>query len=364
MIYFKFDFKKKKDRWLFVLFVGAICAFFGLAISGTLKVSTYNYFCVVCHEMNPEYQTWKVSSHSSLNCSVCHQDSGIKNLWNYEKILVKRIEKHFTGKFTPPIAMASPIPQKRCLNCHTTHRKTTPRGDIIIPHERHEAKNITCTECHSGVAHGNISDRGLTEDKAYLAWTPAMARNEMGARNTGISMQECMECHQSLEVKTTCEDCHGVIKKPTTHFAEDFLKTHGKSARKDLEKCDACHSYSSSFVTIEAVDSIAQYARENNFCADCHIKRPIGHSVDWRNSHGKTIGKMDNRDGCLVCHDDNRQTKAFRSTESSCNSCHGNKHTDYWRYNHEGRSSKMEFSQECLRCHPAQICGKCHYTSL
>lgn len=365
MFYIKFNLKNRKDRWLFVLFSTAAAIFLGLLTSGSLKMTTYPYFCTVCHEMNPEYQTWSVSSHASISCGACHGESGIKGLINYEKQLVNRIQKHFVGNYYLPITMKQTIPQDRCLKCHTTHRKATPRGDIIIPHDKHRARNIVCAECHSGVAHGKIADRGLTEDTSFDSWNPVMAKNEMGSRNTGISMQECLECHQGLGVKTTCEDCHGVIRKPNSHAKLEFASGHGKLAQHSLKECNTCHSYSKSYVSIELsenLDPVGIYARENNFCTECHLKRPAGHTPDWRNIHGKSIKEMKNRASCLVCHDENTRSKASRAAQPSCNSCHGNNHSDLWRSTHPGRVKKLEFNRECFKCHPTVLCGKCHYT--
>lgn len=366
MFYIKFDLKNKKDRWLLVLFSTAAAIFLGLLTSGTLKMTTYPYFCTVCHEMNPEYQTWSVSSHSSISCGACHVESGIKGLVNYEKNLLNNLKKHFNGKYYPPITLKAPIPQERCLKCHTTYRKVTPRGDIIIPHDKHRARNIACNECHRGVAHGNIANRGLTEDKFFEAWNPVMAKNEMGAKNTGLPMQGCLECHQSLGVKTTCEDCHGVIKKPVSHVQPDFAAGHGKKARDSLKECNTCHSFSKTYVSndaSESLDPVGNYARENNFCTSCHLKKPAGHTPNWRSIHGQTIKKIENRASCIVCHDENTRNKSSRAAQPSCNSCHSNKHSDSWRVTHTNRVSKLEFSQGCFQCHPSTLCGKCHDTS-
>lgn len=358
---FRFDLKRKKDRLSFALLLILISMFAAISFSGSLNFTSYPVFCSLCHEMKPEYQTWAASSHSSISCNACHMDKGANGLINYEKTLASRFQKHFKGDYYRPIELKKQVTPERCLSCHNITRKVSAHGDILIPHEKHLRRKISCLECHSGVAHGKIADRGLTEDKDYSFWTPAMAKDEMTRINTGLAMQECLDCHESMEVKATCEDCHGAIKKPPSHFTTRFQRTHGKEARKDIKYCNMCHSYSKSFISVDAVDTTAEYARENNFCFNCHMKKPPGHGPDWRNLHGKSIGSMANRNGCLACHDENRLSKAFRSTESDCNKCHYEKHNPNWLSNHQGRIKKGSFNPECLSCHPSTKCGSCHY---
>src|SRR3989304_10546407 len=39
--------------------------------------------CIVCHSENPEYQTWKRSSHANVNCRSCHTPPGVTILIYY-----------------------------------------------------------------------------------------------------------------------------------------------------------------------------------------------------------------------------------------------------------------------------------------
>ncbi len=54
-----------------------LALFFSVGVFG-LEATSSSKFCSSCHEMKPEYYTWKASSHSEVDCVNCHTEPGIK----------------------------------------------------------------------------------------------------------------------------------------------------------------------------------------------------------------------------------------------------------------------------------------------
>lgn len=120
--------------------------------------------CVNCHIMQPEYDSWKASSHhTAAVCVDCHLPEAF-----IPKYLVKAEngwrhgEKFTTQDFVEPIVAqekAREVLQENCLRCH---------GDLVheivsvSPETREE---LPCIHCHFGVGHGERAGLGgpLTE---------------------------------------------------------------------------------------------------------------------------------------------------------------------------------------------------------
>lgn len=55
-----------------------IVLFFSLSAVG-VETTSSSKFCSTCHEMKPEYYTWKASTHSEVECKNCYIGSGVKD---------------------------------------------------------------------------------------------------------------------------------------------------------------------------------------------------------------------------------------------------------------------------------------------
>jgi len=140
-----------KWRWLKRLIL--LVCLLSLGVIGITQAPSASFVCQACHEMKPEIATWQVSSHSKIACIKCHPGIHVEHLFQ----LI-----HFTKKYYLPIQVKEPVPESICINCHSGNRVITPKGDLIVPHQKHEQEGITCTECHIGVAHGGIAERQET----------------------------------------------------------------------------------------------------------------------------------------------------------------------------------------------------------
>ncbi|ADG81982.1 NapC/NirT family cytochrome c [Thermincola potens] len=317
----KLDLSKTEDRLKLFILVAAVCTFMLIAVAGAIRVTMEPSFCGKCHVMRPEYVTWEASSHVQVACTDCHIKPGLGNLIIHKIAALKELALYFTNTYDRPIKMSHKLPDEVCTQCHSTFREYTPSGDLIIPHERHAGKGVKCVECHSGVAHGNIVRRGLTKDGNYAAWTTAVGKQQMAKDFTEPKMNVCMDCHSKRRVTNACEACHTSITMPPDHKVKGFGVTHGKLAKKDISYCNKCHSYAVAGNEIPGVSKVAEYARGNSFCYNCHMKRPDGHTEDWRVIHKRSA--KNNVDGCLVCHNNTPPRKEDLATPTYCQQCHG-----------------------------------------
>lgn len=351
----------------------------GLALSiGALELTNTPQFCQSCHEMRPEYVTWKASSHSQLGCVDCHVEPGVGNLLQHKVKSFKQLYLHFSGKINPPIEVAQPIKDEVCERCHTAKRVATPSGDLIIPHEVHKENKVPCVKCHSAVAHANIgsAENGFTANGNWDKWIEPVGRAYMKADFLKFSMEECLNCHKQEDAgpkPNDCKACHNKLVKPETHNDPIFRTKHGLLAEQDTTQCNKCHRITISSkeprVPVNAV--VVSYARKNTFCADCHSNSkapPASHIVSWKRTHA--LPATNDRIGCLVCHDEGKPTRGSSATKTYCYQCHEtNIHFNVIVLGQHTKGTPVNGSVEptqypCLNCHAGSNCLRCHYIPL
>lgn len=342
-----------------------------LSTGAALKVTSTPQFCSSCHEMAPEYATWEVTSHAKIACVTCHIEPGAGNFVKHKMGSLVQLYEHFTGKIPQPIVMPHPIKNEVCEECHSTVRKVTASGDIIIPHDKHLKQGIACVACHAGVAHGFVAERGLTPKQDYATWTTAKAEKHTTFDNTRLGMEVCLNCHdqvnqgkkpwlenegqgqtekqrlqeqqdlQKLAATATgklpepgqtaaqasagglhppmkCDACHSAIKTPDSHHDSSWGTTHGITARQDVRYCASCHSRQKERVLLTANTDVKDYARSNSFCVDCHAKRPAGHlegKKEWLPAHSSVVREKSPAN-CLTCHDVQQPTQKSAALQS------------------------------------------------
>lgn len=357
-----------------------LALFLILGYSG-LEASSSSKFCSSCHEMTPEYYTWKASSHAEVDCVNCHITPGAKNLVQAKENGVVQLFQKVTNTYTAPIQMPKDIPNSACEKCHNMKtRQVTPSGDLIIPHDKHLAKNIQCVECHNGVAHGKISERNVTFKSDYSKWDDELGKSMMSdVTFTEPKMETCMECHKARDVSTACKTCHTSGMKPASHNDPTFKTgNHGKLAEKDIQECNKCHQYMSDdpikgmeetsatqqFLNSGNTDTkpsitAQEYAKENTFCKKCHTTKPPSHDSSWSNQHG-AIAQQDVQK-CLTCHDYN--FNGFNKiTNITCSSCHPAMHEgkNYQEHHPIDLTGIKSPTKLCYTCHNQSKCEACH----
>jgi len=330
--------------------------------------------------MKPEFYTLKASSHSQVACVSCHVEPGTVKKVEYKLFNIKEWIATLTGNYGIVITTTTPIPDATCIQCHDmTTRKVTPSGDLIIPHDKHIQAGVSCTLCHTGVAHGNIAEKQVTFRSDYAKWDDTIGKSIMSdVKNIRPDMDVCMNCHKLRKAPLNCSACHTGSMVPSNHKEEAFKTgAHGTLAAKDIKACDDCHSYmskdpvevsaGSSSAFQKFVDkgsgkpttiSASDYAKTNTFCKDCHGKRPPSHDVNFAQGHGALATQ--NKDLCFTCHE-NKVMGASPVTKVACGSCHPSTHyKNDWEPKHPiALPPNPKITELCYTCH-SQSCTKCH----
>jgi len=301
------------------LFIVVMFAFTVLVDEGTKSPIFCGKFC---HEMAPEYYTFKNSAHSSFDCVECHAQTSDQGYIEYRLVLMKFLVNHFSGAYTNPIKLGHTIPDEACQKCHSTKRQFSPSGDLLVPHDKHLAKGIPCIKCHAGVTHGLIAERGMANKDSYDKWDAALAEKNIKPFYSRPKMQTCLDCHTERKVTTDCKACHKVITLPFSHSNPVWKTTHGKTAKTSSKRCADCHASSDQapFKFNNVGDVSAEFAQYTNFCYSCHQKRPAGHTADWMKLH-RTEAKVKGTKNCSTCHSLNKPS-SNNFTETYCNKCH------------------------------------------
>jgi nitrate/TMAO reductase-like tetraheme cytochrome c subunit len=344
-----------------------------------LETTSSSQFCASCHEMKPEYYTWKASSHSEVDCVNCHTGSTKEEYAKAKANGLVQVFKKATQTYTAPIRMPNQIKDESCEKCHNIFtREVTPTGDLIIPHDKHKKEGIKCAQCHQGVAHGKIADRKMTYQTDYGKWDDMLGRAVMTEpKYIKPDMDTCMECHELRNGPLECSACHNTGMIPDSHKREEFkLQSHGSHAQKDLEGCNKCHEYMSSeeITGFEPIPSVSQflkieknkkqksefdYAKDNTFCIECHSKRPATHSTSFNTEHGKLA--KHNQKKCLACHE-YQQSSNGPSNIVTCSSCHPSSHQNSaFRTKHPiPLAPGQKIQESCYQCHTETTCRNCH----
>lgn len=351
----------------------ALLAVFGILIlvvlisSVTFAAMGTPVFCQSCHEMRPEYVTWKAGDHSKIACVNCHTQRSdpkyaVKAFFNEAFV-------HFTKQVNMPIEVKEPVNDSVCERCHSPNRVVTPSGDIKIPHDVHKNNGVPCAKCHSAIMHAGVLEGGFTARKPLDDWTEPVGNAYVRQGDLKFNMKDCLNCHNEVEgapTYTQCTSCHRKLVKPESHQDGKFLTQHGIEAFQDIKQCDRCHQLTmlSKDIKTSQDDPVIVYARQNAFCAACHTnpdKKPASHGKDWRLVHRGPANQ--NPKYCLVCHEEGRSIKAAVATKTSCSDCHvRNQHSlDFSKHlKFPLPRNQSQITEACRQCH-GSTCGTCHY---
>lgn len=353
-----------------------------VSVIGMTYATSVPKFCALCHIMKPEYATWQASSHSQVSCTACHVDPGLKSALEHKVVATKELYLYVTKKYELPIQMTEDLPDSRCLKCHSLKRKVSSSTDLNIPHKRHYDNKVPCIKCHQGVAHGKVASSGMTIGGDFNQWTKSKAAGLMNVQNTLPRMDLCMDCHGRRGVTVACEACHSGSMKPDSHQEKAFKTTHGKQAKKNIKYCSTCHDFikapgvTSNNLVDQIEDPVAKYlnsmqaetgsdsgyvdyAKTNEYCVECHKKRPPSHNDQWPFEHGKEADKENQK--CLICHSPRSDIQGTTPT-AACSSCHPSIHKAPWRDAHPIPVPQKYaiLDQVCTQCHVKEVCSSCH----
>jgi hypothetical protein len=214
--------------------------------------------CKVCHEVSKNYESWKISSHSSISCDQCHREQGATGYITYKFRGIFRVFLHFSGM--SPSEIKAKVVKERCLRCHTKIRKSFRVGSVANlsdTHSIHLNKGFHCTDCHEEAVHPErVMDPGMP------------------------TMVNCITCHESEGVSSTCQTCHLDVENHQRKIADS-----GGLPLEKQKDCGACHtlvnSYDNKIDHERAIANVGGWQGSSEVCAACHPQaaKDMAHTV-------------------------------------------------------------------------------------
>lgn len=183
-------FQKLRARWKLVLALGIGLLVFSVSvgISGAyvLAHTSTEGFCVGCHEMSYNYAEYKGTIHDTnrtgvraicTDCHVPHEPGPL--LW----AKIKASKDLYYTYISPSIDTPEKFEAKRTVmaqrvwremkdsdshTCRSCHRADKMNLDLQTPkaqarHAKGKAENLTCIDCHFGIAHKEPDGPGPQE---------------------------------------------------------------------------------------------------------------------------------------------------------------------------------------------------------
>ena len=65
--------KRRKTKLIFFL---SIIGLLVVVLVASIEYTSHSKFCASCHYMKPFFRSWETSSHSEVECNVCHYPPG------------------------------------------------------------------------------------------------------------------------------------------------------------------------------------------------------------------------------------------------------------------------------------------------
>jgi hypothetical protein len=236
--------------------------------------------CVSCHEVKKNFDSWKISSHSSVNCLECHQDKGFKGMMESKARGIFRVLLHFSGM--SPSEIKAVVARERCWQCHTQLRKKYRVGsmaNLSDTHSIHLNKGYNCTDCHAEAVHpDNLLESGMPK------------------------MIACITCHEQEKVTTECGVCHLDVQRHQSVIAD-----LGGLPLSEQGSCATCHPlvkmYDNKISHKVAIDNVGGWKGSNAVCNQCHPRqaKDMEHTVHARlKSEVKKIKDVKGQQGLIT----------------------------------------------------------------
>jgi hypothetical protein len=285
-----------------------------------MHVNDQKVECVTCHAgMDKTDYAEAQNLPAMATCNTCHNNVKATNQCEacHTNLVSLRPASHMAANFKREHArvMNGRTFDANCQSCHT---------------------EASCMECHDGTNLTKLSPfekTGMMSPRKFGNDRPAA----MSAQNVhdlnykfthGMDAKgrasDCQTCHKQ---QTFCADCHmtgsaalgGAM--PTSHEKAGFTTfgvgsgggEHAKLAKRDIQRCAACHD-------VEGSDPS---------CITCHVD---GDGVKGTNPRTHAAGFMKDVKGewhddiasnCYVCHTDPNARPSGKAGRNFCGYCHG-----------------------------------------
>lgn len=286
--------------------IGSIVAFLAISISVVSRPET----CGSCHEMEPAYRQWKLSSHYGVDCVECHTEPGLSG---YMKIIwdgTGHLFQHILGDYDSVIE--THITDSSCLRCHhmSERPESIPQASLRISHSKHTDQE--CDDCHGRLVHTELVTDTPTGVAPAHAARECTVCHELETCPHGHADVDCVSCHSGNIPN------HEIGEKRGAMMRESCIECHEAEGVGSPGECRTCHFSPHGF---------------DADCASCHSStdswtiRSFTHPVELKGTHAKLK--------CNRCHKENQ----FTGLHYVCDECHVPPHGD--------------IGDDCQKCHEA-----------
>jgi hypothetical protein len=289
--------------WLGVV---VLCGLLAIPAADLYYRSTRGEGCARCHEIRPNLDSSRSSTHRKLNCTDCHTSTTRTNL--------RRVTTHFFGEPPEQIHLQTAdvwLMMEKCIGCHQQEHARWSAGKHSATYERlfanqdHNQKRQLmddCLRCHGMHFEGSIND--VVE--------PLDTRGPWKIKDASLAVRPAMPC-------LTCHVVHrnGMpLKKADQRVAvkeELFRPSLGLFDRRARVNLGTDVLPLPIMYDGERLVKMSPERRQA-LCYQCHAPLASGHvgSGDDRTPMGVHEGL-----GCLSCHEKHNQ-----NTRQSCAGCH------------------------------------------
>jgi len=261
-------------------------------------------FCRTCHIMEPYYQSWKSSSHNTVNCLLCHFKPGWRGFIRGKIVALSQFTRYITVTYgSKPWAE---IEDANCLRvgCHERELLKGPlefQKGVLFDHSHHLAdlrrgKQLRCTSCHSQIVQG--AHITVTESVCFVCH---FKPEPDGTRNAILT--DCRKCHRKGMISPHTPAEHALFIDRATDCTKCHISVTQGDGAVHRERCESCHADPQHLQTADSEalhwNHVAMHKVE---CFQCHD--PIGHKLET----AQEILQAD----CSVCHTERHQLqKAF-----------------------------------------------------
>ena len=355
--------------------------------------------CTTCHAgiVDSARSIWP----EPTACAACHDGTVRRTVQWTPRVGPRPSNKRFTHAAHDRAARAlNPGDStliRTCSNCHVPDG--SPRMDVRpavvgkcltchgLPNDHFNLPPDACAKCHVRLTDAQTLTAqdiaGFPRPRSHAAADFLLGGHGKLARTGGTGQQaiasSCATCHS----RNLCLSCHvnapdspvisalatddrsptyrGSQPVPDSHRDANFLRTHGRDARRGTLNCAACHARESCAtchvgVPPREVSALAPAGAGRAAGVQLTRKPPSTHTGDFKSSHGPLASSRPAT--CETCHE--------RSTCLECHRASGSRQSSYHPAGFLSRHPSSAYTREasCADCHnPAQFCQSCHQKS-
>jgi hypothetical protein len=302
-------------------------------------------FCANCHEIRPQVELWKKSTHRQVECTACHEYNLMRN--------AQRAAAHFSGKVPEQPKLGSEqafAMLERCQSCHRQqfaewqagpHSATYARLFTNADHNRKRKLMDDCLRCH-----GMHFEQGIEQ-----VVTPVDTNGPWKIAKPGLAERPAIPClachavHREGELSAKPQQRSG----PAERRVKPSLGLFDRRSRMNV---------AATLLPVPAVFDGQRPVKmspdeRQGLCYQCHAALAQGNiaSGDDRTPVGVHEGLS-----CFACHQGHQQ-----NTRASCTTCHprlSNCGLDVEKMDTTFRDAKSRHNVhtvKCLDCHPKGI---------